>query len=519
MKKLFLIFHGRFPSEKAASIFAAKSAEAFANEEMEVFLCVPRRLGREIGSPYSYYGVSDNFHVIYLPVIDLYFLPLWKRLSFWISFVSFSISSSYYLLIKSSQRDVIYSNETVPLFFASFISPNTFYEMHDFPESKFLFFKIFLHRTKWLLIHNQWKTEQVTKQFGIQKDKIITEPNAVEIVDFDVTLSKEDARKNLSLPLDKKIAVYTGHLYSWKGTATLAESALMLPNDYLVVFVGGTAEDLKRFRETYGRVPNMLIVGWKPHSEIPLWQKAADVLVLPNTAKEKISKYYTSPMKLFEYMVSRVPVVASRIPSIEEIVTEEDVFFALADSATSFAKTIQKAVEGPEEAYKRATHAYTKVSQFTWEKRVKRILAFIGHNSVKPSLLSKSRVFFLARYLFSGLLSFTTNLFLLLVFKEYFNMWYLTASTLAFIISVIVSFAAQKFITFRDKSRDRVSRQMAWYIVIALFNVTMNAGMMFACVDLLHVQYLLAQIASAGFIALWSLAVYRYIIFTNAKIS
>lgn len=519
MKKLFLIFHGRFPSEKAASIFAAKSAEAFANEEMEIFLCVPRRLGRKAGDPYVYYGVRDNFHIIYLPVIDLYFLHLWKKLSFWISFVSFSLGSFSYLLIKSSQRDVIYSNETLPLFLASFVFPNTFYEMHDFPESKFSFFKTFLHRTKWLLIHNQWKTEQVIKQFGIQKNKIMTEPNAVEIVDFDVTLSKEEARGKLSLPLDKKIVVYTGHLYSWKGTATLAESALKLPKDYLVVFVGGTVEDIKRFKETYGKVPNMLIIGWKPHSEIPLWQKAADVLVLPNTAKEKISKYYTSPMKLFEYMASRVPIVASRVPSIEEIVTDGDVFFAEADSATSFAETIQRAVEGPEEAEMRATSAYTKVLQFTWEKRARRILAFIGHDSVKPSLLSKSRIFFLVRYLFSGLLSFTTNLSLLLIFKEYFNMWYLTASTLAFIISVIVSFAAQKFITFRDKSRDRVSRQMVLYITVALFNVTMNAGMMYAFVDLLQVQYLLAQIISAGCIALWSLAVYRYIIFTNAKIS
>jgi glycosyltransferase involved in cell wall biosynthesis len=55
-----------------------------------------------------------------------------------------------------------------------------------------------------------------------------------------------------------------------------------------------------------------------------MWQKAADALVLPNTAKEDISKYYTSPMKLFEYMASRRPIVATNIPSITEIINEEN---------------------------------------------------------------------------------------------------------------------------------------------------------------------------------------------------
>lgn len=519
MKKLFLIFHGRFPSNKAASLFAAKSAEAFAKEGLVVELLVPRRFGREGGDPYTYYNVPKTFRIVYLPLVDLPSRSHLTRIRFALSFFSFSLSCYAYLAVHASREDIIYSNESLPLFFASYTFPQTFYEMHDFPESGFRFFTLFLRRMRWVLIHNHWKAARAEKLFKVKEERVLCEPNAVQVEDFDIPLTREETREKLNLPQDKKIVLYTGHLYSWKGVDTLALAARELPSEYLVIFVGGTPEDVEKLQSTTVGVDNVRIVGWKPHSEIPVWQKAADVLVLPNTAKEDISKYYTSPMKLFEYMASRVPVVASRIPSIEEIVTEEDVFFAEADSPASFAKTIQKAVEGPEEAQKRAASAYTKVLQFTWEKRAKRILAFVGRSTVKSSLLNKSRMFFLVRYLFSGLLSFTANLSLLLVFKEYFNMWYLTASTLAFIISVIVSFAAQKFITFRDKSRDRVSRQMVWYIVVALFNVTMNAGMMYAFVDILHLQYLLAQIISAGFIALWSLAVYRYIIFTNAKIS
>ena len=61
--KLFLIFHGRFPSEKAASLFAAKSCEAFADCGAEVTLIVPRRFGRAAESPYEYYGKKRNYKI------------------------------------------------------------------------------------------------------------------------------------------------------------------------------------------------------------------------------------------------------------------------------------------------------------------------------------------------------------------------------------------------------------------------------------------------------------------------
>ena len=518
-KKLFLIFHGRFPSNKAASLFAAKSAEAFAGEGLTVEMIVSRRLGREKGDPYDYYNVKNVFRLVYLPVLDIPSKSRMTSIRFALSSFSFSLFCYLYLLKHAKREDIIYSNEPPPLFFASLSFPRTFYEMHDFPESGLGLFGVFIRRMESVLIHNTWKADEARRIFSLHEKRILREPNAVQIEDFDIATTREEAREKLSLPQDKKIAVYTGHLYSWKGVDTLALAARELPGEYLVIFIGGTPEDIKKLRDANNTAGNTLFVGWKSHSEIPLWQKAADVLILPNTAKEDISKYYTSPMKLFEYMVSRVPIVASRIPSIEEIVTDEDVFFAEADNATSFAETIQKAVESTLDAQNRAAHAYTKILQFTWSKRAKRILSFMNHSGIKSSGVHKARIFFLARYLFSGGLSFTTNMLLLFVLKEYFNMWYLTASTIAFVISVVVSFLAQKFITFRDKSKDRISKQLPLYMVVALFNVIMNGVMMFTFVSMLYVPYLLAQVFSAGLIAVWSLLVYRYIIFSNVKIS
>ena len=377
-RRLFLIFHGRFPSEKAASLFVAKNAEAFADKNIKVILIVPRRIGRKKESPYSYYHVKNNFRVVYLPVIDFYFIPFWRVLSFWFSFASFSVGCFFYLLLKASRPDIIYSNESLPLFLASFIFPNTFYEMHDFPESKLAPFSFFIRRMKWVLAHNMWKAERVKNIFKVAEEKILCEQNAEDIEEFDTPVSKEEAREELGLPKDKKIAVYTGHLYGWKGTDTLAEATGNLGNDYLTIFVGGTKEDIAKFKNDYGANKNILIAGFRPHSEISLWQKAADVLVLPNTAKEDISKYYTSPMKIFGYAASRRPIVASRIPSIMELVGEKSAFLVNPDDPEALARGIEFAALNKEESISRSDVAYEWVKDHTWEKRAGRVADYMN---------------------------------------------------------------------------------------------------------------------------------------------
>lgn len=378
-KRLYLIFHNRFPGEKAASLFAAKSAEAFAREGIEVTLLVPRRFFRRGPDPYYYYAVENNFRVLYLPVVDFLWLPTFQTLFFWLSFATFSVSVLMYLLAVSREEDILFSNESLPLWLLSFFRPNTFYEMHDFPESKLEWFRNFIGRMRWVLAHNTWKAERVEKELGVPKEKILCVPNAVDVKKFHLMITPREARKKIGLPLDKKIILYTGHLYEWKGVDTLFDAAFQLPEEYLVVFVGGTPKDMTRVKarnsESDGRA---LFVGTRSHREMPLWQAAADVLVLPNTAKEKISAYYTSPMKLFEYMASERPIVASRLPSIEEIVSDREVLFFEPDNAKALAGAIVHSLADRVGSESRARAALKKVQGFDWSLRTKKIVEFMG---------------------------------------------------------------------------------------------------------------------------------------------
>ncbi len=372
-KHIFYLFHGRYPSDKAAGLFAAKSCEAFGDLGVGLTLLVPRRRQLELRDPYDFYTLRRTFVTQYLFTVDVFQVPVLRRIAFYVSYVVYSLVSCIYLLIYARRNDVIYSNEVLPLLLASYAFSHTVYEVHDYPETKKWLYGVLLRRAQRILVTNDWKRNRLIAEFNLPGEKLFVERNGVDIKEFTIATSKREARERLKLESDIPIVLYTGHLYSWKGAHVLAQAAELLEG-IRVAFVGGTEKDIALFRGLYGRIPSIQFFGHRPHEEMPLWQKAADVLVIPNTAKEDISKFYTSPMKLFEYMASDRPIVASDIPSVREVVSDDDAFFATPDDAGALAAMIRFVLEHGGEAQQRATHARRTVEGYSWSARAGRIL-------------------------------------------------------------------------------------------------------------------------------------------------
>jgi len=368
--RLLLIFHGRYPSEKAASLFAAKSAGAFANAGADLTLIVPERMDRDRTSPYEFYGIPKNFETVYVKTIDLFNVPILGAIAYHVSYLVFSLTTLWYLLVHADRSDAIYSNEAIPLLVASLYFNNTTYEMHDFPERKKWLYKLLFSRVRRIISTNNWKADEIHKRFRILKEKILVEPNAADLSEYEHLPTRKEARATLNVP-DGALAVYTGHLYAWKGVDTLAEAARLMP-EVMVYIVGGTEERVEKFRAKYRDVSNVRIIGHRPHAEIGLWQRAADVLVLPNTANEEISARYTSPMKLFEYMASGTPIVASKLPSIEEITEDKRAVLVEPDSPQALAEGIHDVLHAGDTM--RTANARLWIEDHTWLKRARRIL-------------------------------------------------------------------------------------------------------------------------------------------------
>ena len=120
---------------------------------------------------------------------------------------------------------------------------------------------------------------------------------------------------------------------------------------------------------------NISIVPHVPKKETIKYIEAADVLVLPNSSKDKMS-LYTSPIKLFEYMASSRPIVASNLPSICEVL-EHNVNAVLfePDNYHDLALKINNVLNSDFSAI--SQRAACDVKEYTWEKRAKLIKEFI----------------------------------------------------------------------------------------------------------------------------------------------
>ena len=367
-QRLSIIYCGRFPSEKAAALFVAENAKALA-AWYDVRIIVPKREG-VITNSLAGYTMPPSVEVTYLSSIDVFKIPGLSKVAFYVNQITFSLSLLWYLRTIPA-NEILIANDVLPGLVASFRGKLLF-EVHDYPTRALWVYCLLFSHSSIILATNEWKKIELKKQFPASSNKVYMERNGVDIEAFSPSITKEEARSKVQLPQQGKIVLYTGHLYSWKGVDTFVTAARLLPNIRFIC-VGGTSADVEWFKKEYADVPNLSFTGHVPHSEVSLWQSAADVLVLPNTAREMISVRYTSPMKLFEYMASGRPIVASRLPSIMELVDSTTAYLFEPDSAESLVQEINVVFSTPEEASTKALRAQQSVSEFSWQKRALRL--------------------------------------------------------------------------------------------------------------------------------------------------
>lgn len=387
------ITNARLPTEKAHGLATVKLCEAMGKRGERLHLIAPLRWG-ETNDLFRYYSIQRTFRLTYLPTIDLLFLPFGKRFFFLLQLFSFSLIAALYAFLKYGRelrRVVFFSHDSIPLWFVSFFSNRIFYDIHHYPDKNF-FYRRLMKKARAFSVQTRWKVESLMRDFHLNPKEIIYWPNGTDVDFFINAPSKSEARKRLGLSQTEQIVLYTGQLFEWKGVETLLRAAPLIPDAHVSI-VGGSHEDRTRVQKTIPEAGHASVryIDFQPHSMMPIWLRAADVLVLPNTGKQKVSLFYTSPMKLFEYMASGTPIVASDIPSIREVLSEAEGFFAEADNPQSFAKAITYALAETEEAKRRGENAREKSRYYTWDERAKRIIAHMGQMNKQLTVSIKKR--------------------------------------------------------------------------------------------------------------------------------
>jgi glycosyltransferase involved in cell wall biosynthesis len=366
---LLYLLHHRFPDTRAAAIFAAEEVKSLS-AHVPVTVIVPLRNTTDLKEAQKQYQFSSRVTLIGLPVIELSTVPLLRRIAFHASLLSYTLGLVWVLYRHPAQR--VLTVDHLPALVALWCGKEVCIEIHDPPRRYNPIWRLLLSRVPHVLATNSTKVDELV-QLGVPRKRIFVEPNGVNLVQF-APRDRAQARQMLNLPQTACIVLYTGTLYAWKGVETLIAAARIFPTCE-VYLVGGASRDIARLQSTAPQTVHFLPP--VPHDEMPVWQSAADILVLPNTGKADISVRHTSPMKLFEYMASERPIVASDLPSIREILPLDAGFYFKPDDPDSLAAAITSVLSSPDRARECVMRAHRTVQSYTWAKRAERLMTHL----------------------------------------------------------------------------------------------------------------------------------------------
>ncbi len=370
--KIIYITNTRIPTEKAHGYQICKMCEEFSGQGAEIELWVPSRTNRIKQSVPLFYGLKENFKIREIKSFDFFkYYEYLGKLSFWLQGFWFAFKLMF---IDAEKNAIIYTRDPEIGWIFSLRGYRTIFELHNWPGKNNLYRFLIKHGDKIVTITKSLK--ELFLKNNWPENKILVAPDGVDLEKFDINLDKEGARKKINLPLDKKIILYVGHLCSWRGADIMADAAKYL-TDYQMIFVGGTGQELKDFQDRYKDRANIKIIPFEKREMIPIYLKAADALILPNKSGSAISERYTSPLKLFEYMASGVPIVASDLPSIREVLNEKNCLFFQANNSESLAEKIKSLFSDEKLTSQISRQAYLDVKQYAWSERAKKIINFI----------------------------------------------------------------------------------------------------------------------------------------------
>lgn len=121
------------------------------------------------------------------------------------------------------------------------------------------------------------------------------------------------------------------------------------------------------------------------------------------------------------------------------------------------------------------------------------------------------------KYVIAGLISTIADLLLMYFLYGVFNISLPVATSVAYLLSFVVSFVLQKFWAFRDSKQKGLLKQIIQYSIVVLINAGLNVYLVEKLVWDFGIWYMSAQIIVCGILALISFFVYRFIIFNKKE--
>jgi glycosyltransferase involved in cell wall biosynthesis len=374
--RIAVITNSRIPSLTANSIQAMKVCQALTQLGHDIRVFAPRETAPVSWEKLaSHYGLSTPFKIEWLPS-----LPALKRYDF--TFHSI-------LAARKFKADLIYTWLLNPAVVALWLGWPVVLEMHAKVTGRL---GPWLMRRFWrssvpkrMLVTTRPLRDAIKTVAGLTlpDEAVQIAPNGVDPAQYESLPDAAEARRQLGLR-EKLTVGFTGHIYPGRGADLLFELAQRMP-DVSFLWVGGTPDEVSywRGRLVEADMSNVTMTGFVENSRLPLYQSAADVLLMPYGRSISASSgqdiaEVINPMKMFDYMAAGRAIISADLPVIHEVLNEDNAVFCEPGITDAWEKTLRELLANESRRSALGAQARKDVARYTWFARAKHALEGFG---------------------------------------------------------------------------------------------------------------------------------------------
>ena len=248
-----------------------------------------------------------------------------------------------------------------------------------------------LRRCDQLVVLTEGLRDLVIKRYGAAPERVMVLPSGTDM-DVFAPRDRRLCRQRTRLDPEAEYIGFVGTFFYYQGLESLLAAFAVVRKrgpsvGLLLVGEGEAARPLRAQAERLGLAKAITWTGRVPYAQVPDWVGSMNVCVAPFCAQ----RGETSPVKIFDYLACGRPTVASAIPSVSAIFSEErGVVLVPPDDPTSLAESILQLLEDPQRAAELGRRGRQFVEQrYDWSRLVSSLKARL-QNEPLPSAHANS---------------------------------------------------------------------------------------------------------------------------------
>lgn len=395
--RIAIVAPSYLPARRANTIQVMKMAQALQNSGHQLHLSVPGT-HPTYASEKALWDEMQHHYGLHCPPFQIEWLPthsLLRRYDFGLSAVHRA---------QTWKADLLYTRLPQAALFAALSGISTIFEVHDLPQGPAgnLLFRLFLQRKshRRLVVITQALAKELHTRYGapVSPPFTIIAPDGVDLERYQNLPSPSEARRRLNLP-DRFTAGYTGHLYAGRGLEIILALAARFPQISFLL-AGGEALQTGELQEKIQAqaMDNVMINGFIPNADLPLYQAACEVLLMPYQQQVAASSggdiaHYLSPMKMFEYLACGRAILSTDLPVLKEVLNSQNSVLLPPENVNAWQIALQELQTRPELLDQLSAQARKDAQNYSWDERARRILSglMVSSSNQSPTVNSSGR--------------------------------------------------------------------------------------------------------------------------------